>query len=500
MEPTQNDPNNPLISILVYNYDEQHLKQCLDSILDQKIIKNFEIVLIDDATVDGTWDLAVEYSKNYPGIITIKRNRAVLGPAINFHRCVLMAKGTYCTILMGNQAFMPEYIKSCIKTMGFDPYVRSTLVFRVKDPISLPASLPMSLPLPGMSGKPLVSILCYNYNYGRYLGQCLESVFAQTYENIELCFSDNASTDDSWDIALEFSRRYPGKMEITRFRRNFGPEANFAYCRACGQGKYYINFCSDDVLEPEYVEVCVDALEAHPDAGLALVNRAIIDEHGQRTEEPPFYNQSCIIPGEEQAAVYMMAGINPSVSQIMYRQAVAESRMPTGGLANRYYGNRVLDFNISIDFNIIYIKEPLLKHRIHTQSDTNQADSNMLPVIGLYVLNHQFADIASVRNMKKVADRLPPSVDKLADLAIRYSVRYVLEKDERTALRYFHLAMAMNPQVVGNETWQQLREYWTADLKIREDILEHFRNSANLVNRSISYDPPPGSVSLDMNS
>src|SRR5208283_4281317 len=234
---------------------------------------------------------------------------------------------------------------------------------------------------------------------------------------------------------LEFARKYPEKMNLTRNRKNFGPDANFLNCRRNMQGEYFVNFCSDDVLEPEFVDRCVNALETYPNAGLAIVNRAIIDENGRRTEEPPFYNQSCIILGEEQAAVYMMAGVNPSVSQIMYRNSIVDSRTATGALASRYYGTRILDFNISVDFDIAYIKDPLLLHRLHSHSDTEQADANLLPVIGMYVLNHQFADIASVRNLTKVTGRLPQSLVKLANLGVRYSIRSLLARDEQAAMR-----------------------------------------------------------------
>jgi glycosyltransferase involved in cell wall biosynthesis len=490
-DPTPNNPNDPLISILIYDYEGQYLRQCLDSIFHQDILTNFEIILIDDATNDGSWDTALEFLSQYPNRITVNRNRRVLGPEINLRHCAKMAKGRYCAILTKDQAFLPEYIKSCLKILISDSYAKFGLVQGVED-----LDPPVPLPLPSILGRPLVSILCYNYNYGRYLRQCLESIFAQTYENIELCFSDNASTDDSWGIALEFARKYPGKIHITRNRKNFGPDANFGNCRRNMQGKYYINFCSDDVLDPEYVERCVSALEAYPNAGLAIVNRAIIDEQGRRTEEPPFYNQSCIIPGEEQAAVYMMAGVNPSVSQIMYRQAIVDSRTATGGLVTRYYGTRILDFNVSIDFDIAYIKEPLLLHRLHAQSDTNQADTSLLPVIGMYVLNHQFADIASVRNLTKVTDRLPQSVEKLARLAIRYSVRSLFMKDEKTAERYFHLAMAIHRQIADDPTWKQLQEYWKTDTPLKAGILERLGNSDNLAARSISYDPPPGSTPI----
>ena len=43
--------------------------------------------------------------------------------------------------------------------------------------------------------RPLVTVLIYNYNYGKYLTECFESVLNQTYNNIEISFSDNSSFD-----------------------------------------------------------------------------------------------------------------------------------------------------------------------------------------------------------------------------------------------------------------------------------------------------------------
>jgi glycosyltransferase involved in cell wall biosynthesis len=51
--------------------------------------------------------------------------------------------------------------------------------------------------------QPLVSVCIPNYNYGQYLDHCLESVYNQTYPNIEVSFRDNNSNDDSYEIALK---------------------------------------------------------------------------------------------------------------------------------------------------------------------------------------------------------------------------------------------------------------------------------------------------------
>ena len=495
--PIENDIQNPLISVLISNYDQQHLSTCLDSIFLQDILTNIEIILIDDATNDGSWDTALEYADKYPGIMTIRRNKKVHGPDLNLHHCTAMAKGRFYVPLSGNQAFLPEYVGTCVQSLKTDPYAQFNLVRRITELSGIVCRFTDSfLPAPNLMERPLVSILCYNYNYGRYLRQCLKSVFSQTYGNIELCFSDNASTDDSWNIALEFAKKYPHKMYLTRNRKNFGSDDNFANCQRVRGGKYYVALCSDDVLEPEFVTHCVDALEAHPNTGLAIVNRTIIDEHSRRTEEPPFYNKSCIIPGEAQAAVYMMAGINPSISQIMYRESITHKRVVVGGLAARHYGTRILDFNISIDFDIAYIKDNLLLHRIHSQSDTSQADKSLMTVIGIYVLNHQFAEIASARNLTNVTDRLSPSLEKLAHLAVRYSVRSLLGKDEKTAQKYFCLAMAIHLPISDDPVWKKLQDYWAGDPAAKAKLLYHFRNSNNLAARSISYDPPQGSIPI----
>lgn len=58
---------------------------------------------------------------------------------------------------------------------------------------------------------PLVSILIPNYNYERYLKGCLESVLNQTYPNYEVIFSDNNSTDNSYDLALSYLPKFKEK-------------------------------------------------------------------------------------------------------------------------------------------------------------------------------------------------------------------------------------------------------------------------------------------------
>lgn len=490
--PLPNEPGNPLISILIFNYEWKHFHQCLDILFSQKILSNLEIIIIDDATTDGSWKTAVEFARKYEGVITLTRNKYVMGPGVNCGEAWRKARGKYAVTLTGDQMVSPEYIDHCVKTMEADPFISFATVHRI---------IPSCETLPNIKGKPLVSLLVFNYNYGRYLRECLDSALAQTYDNTEICFSDNASTDDSWDIALEYAEKHPGNIFITRNRSNFGSDANFANCFGVARGKYFVEVCSDDALMPDFVKRCVDAMEAHPEAGYVMVNRQIIDADGRPTEEPPFYNQSCLIPGEAQAAVYMVAAVNPSVTQIMYHKTKAARCCALGTLASRWYGTRIMDFNMCCQYPMIYIKDSLMKHRLHSANDSFAAAANLIEVLGPFMLAKQFAEIADQYGFSKASARLPEAIDKLSKLSLRYCARFLTtNKDkEEDAFKYFHLALALNPETRNDSTFKEIEGYWTADAKHKKAIVKKLESTANLVTRKVSYDPPSGFIPLETN-
>jgi glycosyltransferase involved in cell wall biosynthesis len=496
-EPVSNDPQNPLLSVLIYNYYGECLRQCLDAIFKQSVLNNVEVIFIDNATSDDSWDIAVEYARKYDGLMTIKRNgrsgwnegpNKRGGDTHDLNHCRRMARGAYVVTLCKDDSFLPEYIAKCLASMEADPFVSFDRVTR-KDR--------NYCEWPSVKGVPRVNVLIHNYNYGRYLRQCLDSIFAQTYPNINIIFSDNSSGDESWDIAVEYERRHPGSMIIIRNRRNFGPAANLENCYSNIEGKYFCILCSDDALMPDFVSDCVRALETNPDAGYAMTHRTIIDENGSRTEEPPFYNQSCIIQGPEQAAVYMMAAVNPSISQVMYSRAKAQHKLPAESLTSRWFAQRLLDFRLCCNYSMVYIQEPLLLHRVHSASDSSMVSASLLEAFGQFLLPHQFADMAlATGNMDKAAKRLPQALEKLSKLCLRYCVQLLSAKDERSAFRYFHLAIAIMPDINADPIFIKLDTYWVSEAPVRAKILESLVSTDNLTTRSVSYDPPPGSVPI----
>lgn len=104
----------------------------------------------------------------------------------------------------------------------------------------------------GASALPTVSFIVANYNYGAFLPRCLNSIFSQSYRNIECIVVDDASTDDSARILRDIS--FPSDI---RSECLFN-EANLGQTRACiegyrrSRGEYIAFIDADDELDPDY--------------------------------------------------------------------------------------------------------------------------------------------------------------------------------------------------------------------------------------------------------
>lgn len=126
----------------------------------------------------------------------------------------------------------------------------------------------------------LVSIGLPVYNGARFLGRALDSLLAQRGANLEILVSDNASTDGSAAIAESYARRDP-RVRLFRSAVNAGAEANFARVLREATGTYFMWAACDDWWAPSFVDRMIAALDASPQAVVAMSAVERIDENGQ---------------------------------------------------------------------------------------------------------------------------------------------------------------------------------------------------------------------------
>jgi glycosyltransferase involved in cell wall biosynthesis len=117
---------------------------------------------------------------------------------------------------------------------------------------------------------PLVSVVIIFANAERFIGEAIESVFAQTYDTWELLLVDDGSTDGSRGRALGSAERYPDRVRYLEHegRRNRGMSASRNLGLQEARGRYVGFLDADDVWFPNILEEQVALLEAHPDVAM----------------------------------------------------------------------------------------------------------------------------------------------------------------------------------------------------------------------------------------
>ena len=126
---------------------------------------------------------------------------------------------------------------------------------------------------------PTVTVGLPVYNGERYLAEAIESVLSQTYEDLELVISDNASTDATESICKAYAERDP-RVRYERNSANVGAARNYNITLERAKGRYFKWLAHDDVCEPRFIEVCVEALDSDPEVVLAYPTPVDIDENG----------------------------------------------------------------------------------------------------------------------------------------------------------------------------------------------------------------------------
>lgn len=110
---------------------------------------------------------------------------------------------------------------------------------------------------------PSVDVVIPNYNYGRYLRACAESVLSQDIEELRLLIVDNASTDESITVARELAAS-DRRVELLLRTANAGPHASFNDGIEWAKADYFLILFADDFLVPRALRRAVSVLERNP--------------------------------------------------------------------------------------------------------------------------------------------------------------------------------------------------------------------------------------------
>lgn len=137
----------------------------------------------------------------------------------------------------------------------------------------------------GKEAQPLVSIVTPCYNGEKSVRIFLDSVLHQTYDNIEIYFINDGSTDKTEEICKEYEELYKTRGYDFYYikQENAGQAAAINKGLKLFKGKYLTWPDSDDYLCPEYVEHKVEFLEAHSELNMVISPIMHVNEFDLKT-------------------------------------------------------------------------------------------------------------------------------------------------------------------------------------------------------------------------
>ncbi|RCU43296.1 glycosyltransferase [Corallincola holothuriorum] len=103
----ERNPVKVSICVITYNH-EPYIRECLESLVSQKTDFNFEIIIRDDKSTDGTYPILKEFEENYPQLITVLKSDVNLGMNRNFRKVFSSSSGDYIALCEGDDFWLNE--------------------------------------------------------------------------------------------------------------------------------------------------------------------------------------------------------------------------------------------------------------------------------------------------------------------------------------------------------------------------------------------------------
>ncbi|HHU93352.1 MAG TPA: glycosyltransferase [Halanaerobiaceae bacterium] len=272
----------------------------------------------------------------------------------------------------------------------------------------------------------LVSIIMPVYNSARYLSEAIESCLDQTYRKFELIIIDDGSNDDSKEIIEFYWRKYPDKIKVHFFQKNQGAAAARNKGIKMARGDYLVFADSDDIQDKERIQQIIESIKRDK-VDMVFNNCLMIDENGQSLGKdlgfPEILNNSNGLLLSLQRNYFWTSLATVKNDRLVYFD---ESLM------------RSEDYDLFLKllfhgWKFTFIKEPLVKYRIHSgndSSDYEKARKATIKILNKYPVENLYTKLKEKGHPEK-------------DIYITFGIMSIIKKEYDNAVDYLNKAKDM---------------------------------------------------------
>ena len=238
-----------------------------------------------------------------------------------------------------------------------------------------------------MEQMPLVSVVVNCYNGEKYLADAVKSVLSQTYQNWEIIFWDNQSTDRSAEIFKSYSD--------PRFKYFYAPKHTKLYeARNCAiekaAGGFFAFLDVDDWWAPEKLEKQIPLFD-DPEVGLVCSNFWIVNEQKKKLWKK---HQQPAATGR--VLNDLLANYFVGILTLIVRRAALESLSHPFDSRYHIIGDLDLVIRLGIEWKLDCVHEPVAFYRQHGNSESHKHRQLQVDEWGSWL--REMGEIESVRS------------------------------------------------------------------------------------------------------
>lgn len=204
------------------------------------------------------------------------------------------------------------------------------------------------------------------YNGEQYLKEQLDSIYAQTYNNIEVIVCDDCSSDSTIKILEEYRQKY-GLMYYQN-KVNLGYVKNFEQAIKLCKGDYIALSDQDDIWFKDKLECLLNSIK---DNDLIHSDCELIDETGKTIRSSWKGNIKSHTIVEDFLFSNVVTGCTTMIKKDFVENILP---FPDGLVYHDWY----LGVNAAKNNKIIYLNKPLIQYRQHNNQDTGVIRQNKI--------------------------------------------------------------------------------------------------------------------------
>lgn len=216
---------------------------------------------------------------------------------------------------------------------------------------------------------PKVSVIIPNYNHSAWLGQRIDSVLDQTFQDFELILLDDCSSDGSAAILEEY-KEHPKVVSVILNSQNSGnPFKQWKRGVDVARGEWIWIAESDDYASPAFLEEMLNAVAGKNSVGLAYCDSAVVDDKVVRKETfadlknkdlaTDRWSQTHQADGKHEIQHYLLPyGTINNTSAVLFKRDIF-LKANVFDMTFRYMGDKYAFLKVLALSDILYVNKPL---------------------------------------------------------------------------------------------------------------------------------------------